>query len=257
MTSTVQVAGVSKTLGSNLVLNEVNLTVAAGDVACIIGPSGAGKSTLLRCINGLERADEGLVLVDGQPVGYTERDGALHEMSENELCELRSRIGMVFQRFNVFKQMTAIENVIMAQVIVKNRTKNQARERGLACLADVGLSGKEDRYPSELSGGEQQRVAIARALAMDPSVMLFDEPTSALDAELVGEVLTVMGSLAQQGMTMLVATHELSFAREVANQIAFMDKGRVVEAGPPEDVLTRPSHQRTQTFLSRVRGQLS
>jgi polar amino acid transport system ATP-binding protein len=256
VTAEVRVVEVWKRLGHNDVLKGINATVPAGQVACVIGPSGAGKSTLLRCVNHLERPDRGLVLLDGVPIGYDYRGGALHEWPERKVSEARARIGMVFQRFNVFKHMTALQNVVCGQMIVQGRSEPRAQERARACLQQVGLADKADRYPSQLSGGEQQRVAIARALAMDPAVMLFDEPTSALDAELVGEVLAVMRSLVDEGMTMLIATHELNFARDVASQILFMDAGEILEAGPPEQVLGDPAHSRTQTFLSRVRRSL-
>jgi polar amino acid transport system ATP-binding protein len=256
MTAEVRLVDVWKRLGHNDVLKGIGATVPAGQVACVIGPSGAGKSTLLRCVNHLERPDRGLVLLDGVPIGFDYRSGALHEWPERKVCDARARIGMVFQRFNVFRHMTALQNVICGQVIVQGRSASEAATRARECLQQVGLADKGDRYPSQLSGGEQQRVAIARALAMDPAVMLFDEPTSALDAELVGEVLTVMRALADAGMTMLVATHELNFARDVAGQILFMDAGEILEAGSPEQVLGSPKHARTQTFLSRVRRSL-
>jgi polar amino acid transport system ATP-binding protein len=252
MASRVQIVDVWKKLGQHQALRSVSLDVPDGGVVCVIGPSGAGKSTLLRCVNHLERPDRGFVLVGGKPVGFVYRLGALHECSEAALSEVRAGIGMVFQRFNVFKHMSALENVTFAQCLVRRRTKQAARERAQRSLESVGLGDKGHRYPSELSGGEQQRVAIARALAMDPAVMLFDEPTSALDAELVGEVLEVMRRLADEGMTMLIATHELHFARDVADRIAFMDGGEILELGPPDQVLAHPEHLRTKTFLRRV-----
>lgn len=243
---------VHKHFGGTEVLRDVSIEVKTGEVVCLIGPSGAGKSTLLRCINHLERPDRGVVLVGGVLIGYRRAHGKLHEVKESEVCAARARIGMVFQNFNLFPHMTAIENVALAPVVVAKRDRREAHALGLALLERVGLGQKSKRYPRELSGGEQQRVAIARALAMDPQLVLFDEPTSALDPELVGEVLTVMTDLARDGMTMVVATHEMQFAREVAHRVVFMADGRIVESGPAREVLGSPKEERTQTFLRRV-----
>jgi polar amino acid transport system ATP-binding protein len=219
---------------------------------CIIGPSGSGKSTFLRCINHLEKINAGRLEVDGRLVGYREAGGKLHELRDREVSAQRRDIGMVFQRFNLFPHMTALENVCEAPVKVKGVGKDRARDRGRELLERVGLGDRVHNYPNQLSGGQQQRVAIARALAMEPKLMLFDEPTSALDPELVGEVLDVMRGLAADGMTMVVVTHEMGFAREVGDSLVFMDDGVVVEAGDPKQVLTDPQHQRTQAFLSKV-----
>ena len=248
----VKAEGVRKRFGRNDVLNGINLEVAQQEVLCIIGPSGSGKSTFLRCINHLEQLNGGRLLVDGQLVGYTERNGKLYEMGDRAVCRQRRDIGMVFQRFNLFPHMTALENVTIAPVHVRGETKVTAKAKARALLEQVGLADKEGHFPSQLSGGQQQRVAIARALAMEPKLMLFDEPTSALDPELVGEVLEVMRQLATNGMTMIVVTHEMGFAREVGDKLVFMDEGVVVEAGDPREVLTNPKHERTQSFLSKV-----
>ncbi|MEV8212463.1 amino acid ABC transporter ATP-binding protein [Leifsonia sp. NPDC077715] len=244
--------GVSKSFGSNEVLKSIDLKVNPGEVLCIIGPSGSGKSTFLRCINHLERVDAGRLSVDGEVVGYRQHGDKLYELKPKEAARQRREIGMVFQRFNLFPHMTALENVIEAPIRVKGISKAKAVERANELLTRVGLADKGDHYPSQLSGGQQQRVAIARALAMDPKLMLFDEPTSALDPELVGEVLDVMKGLAASGMTMVVVTHEMGFAREVADELVFMDDGVVVESGDPREVLGNPQHQRTQAFLSKV-----
>jgi polar amino acid transport system ATP-binding protein len=244
---------VHKRFGRLEVLRGVDLDVDRGEVVVVLGPSGSGKSTLLRCINHLERLDSGRIYVDGEMVGYRERNGRLHEDSEREIARKRSQIGLVFQRFNLFPHLTALGNVIEAPIHVKRIPRRQAEEIGRSLLKRVGLSAKENEYPSRLSGGQQQRVAIARALAMQPKLMLFDEPTSALDPELVGEVLDVMKSLAgDTGMTMVVVTHELGFAREVADRAVFMDEGRIVEEGPPERLFSAPTHERTKSFLSRI-----
>jgi len=243
---------VSKSFGSNQVLKSISLSVRPGEVLCIIGPSGSGKSTFLRCINHLERVDAGRLSVDGQVVGYRQHGDKLYELKPKEASRQRREIGMVFQRFNLFPHMTALENIIEAPIRVKGLPKARAVERANELLVRVGLADKGDHYPSQLSGGQQQRVAIARALAMDPKLMLFDEPTSALDPELVGEVLDVMKGLAASGMTMVVVTHEMGFAREVADELVFMDGGVVVESGDPREVLSNPQHQRTQAFLSKV-----
>ena len=243
---------VSKNFGSNRVLRGISLEVDPGEVLCIVGPSGSGKSTFLRCINHLERVDGGRLSVDGQLVGYRQKGEKLYELKLKEAAFQRQEIGMVFQRFNLFPHLTAIENIILAPMRVKGISKAAATARANELLERVGLGDKGDAYPAHLSGGQQQRVAIARALAMDPKLMLFDEPTSALDPELVGEVLDVMKELAKSGMTMIVVTHEMGFAREVADTLVFMDDGVVVEAGPPRQILSDPQHDRTRAFLSKV-----
>jgi len=256
-TPMVQVTGVHKFFGDLHVLKGIDLTVAPGAVCVILGPSGSGKSTLLRCVNELETISAGRIHVDGELLGYreeTKADGrvVLHELPDKVVSRQRSRIGMVFQRFNLFPHMTALENVMEAPVHVAGLTKDRARERARELLDRVGLADRADHYPSELSGGQQQRVAIARALAMDPEILLFDEPTSALDPELVGEVLGVMKDLAASGMTMVVVTHEIGFAREVADEVVFMDDGLIVEQGPPADVIAHPREERTRAFFSKV-----
>jgi polar amino acid transport system ATP-binding protein len=243
---------VHKSFGHVEVLKGIELEVAPREVMCIIGPSGSGKSTFLRCINHLEKIDAGRLWVDGRLVGYREHGGKLHELRDKEVAAQRRDIGMVFQRFNLFPHMTALENVTEAPIRVKDVPKDAAAERGIELLERVGLGERVHSYPNQLSGGQQQRVAIARALAMEPKLMLFDEPTSALDPELVGEVLDVMRGLAETGMTMVVVTHEMGFAREVGDTLVFMDDGVVVEAGDPKQVLTDPQHARTQAFLSKV-----
>jgi polar amino acid transport system permease protein len=248
----VNIARLQKRYGVVEVLKGINLTVEPGQVVCIIGPSGAGKSTLLRCVNHLETPDGGHILVGGRLIGYRRVGRRLQEVSESEISRARERVGMVFQRFNLFQHLTALENIMLAPIIVKRMPRDEAKGRALGLLEQVGLTGKQDRYPRQLSGGEQQRVAIARALAMEPEVILFDEATSALDPELVGEVLSVMRNLAQEGMTMMVVTHEIGFAREVADQVVFMDGGVIVESGPPAQVLWDPREERTREFLARV-----
>jgi polar amino acid transport system ATP-binding protein len=248
----VEAVEVHKSFGPVEVLRGIDLTVMPGEVACIIGPSGSGKSTFLRCINHLERIDAGAMRVNGQLIGYRESGDKIHELRESEVARQRRDIGMVFQRFNLFPHMTAVENVMEAPRTVQREPKKQRLNRAMALLDRVGLTAKYNSYPSQLSGGQQQRVAIARALAMRPRLMLFDEPTSALDPELVGEVLDVMRGLAREGMTMVVVTHEMGFAREVGDTLVFMDGGRIVEAGDPRQVLADPQHQRTQAFLSKV-----
>jgi polar amino acid transport system ATP-binding protein len=243
---------VSKSFGSNTVLKAITLTVKPGEVLCIVGPSGSGKSTFLRCINHLETVNAGRLYVEDVLVGYRERNGRLHELHPKDAALQRRDIGMVFQKFNLFPHMTALENIIEAPMQVKKISKTDAVARGKELLARVGLADKAGSYPAHLSGGQQQRVAIARALAMDPKLMLFDEPTSALDPELVGEVLDVMKQLAKDGMTMIVVTHEMGFAREVADSLVFMDGGIVVESGNPREVLSNPQHERTKAFLSKV-----
>ncbi|SCY74596.1 amino acid ABC transporter ATP-binding protein, PAAT family [Streptomyces sp. 136MFCol5.1] len=252
MNAMVKAKGVHKSFGPIEVLKGIDLEVAPREVFCLIGPSGSGKSTFLRCINHLEKLNAGRLYVDGDLVGYRQNGNKLHELKDSEVALKRRDIGMVFQRFNLFPHMTALENVMEAPVQVKGETKAVARERAGRLLDRVGLADKAGNYPSQLSGGQQQRVAIARALAMEPKLMLFDEPTSALDPELVGDVLDVMRGLAEDGMTMVVVTHEMGFAREVGDSLVFMDDGVVVEAGNPRDVLTNPQHDRTRTFLSKV-----
>jgi polar amino acid transport system ATP-binding protein len=248
----VKAEGVHKSFGSLEVLKGVDLEVASREVMCVIGPSGSGKSTFLRCINHLEKINSGRLSVDGQLVGYREKGGKLYELRDREVSAQRRDIGMVFQRFNLFPHMTALENVTEAPAQVKGIRKETCRDQGAALLERVGLGDRIHSYPNQLSGGQQQRVAIARALAMEPKLMLFDEPTSALDPELVGEVLDVMRGLAETGMTMIVVTHEMGFAREVGDTLVFMDDGVVVEAGDPRRVLADPQHDRTRTFLSKV-----
>jgi len=243
---------VHKSFGSTEVLKGIDLEVKTGQVVCIIGPSGSGKSTFLRCINHLEKINAGRLWVDGTLVGYRERGGKLHELKEKEIAAQRREVGMVFQQFNLFPHLTAMENIIEAPCKVKKEHKTEARQRAQELLTRVGLGDRGGSYPSQLSGGQQQRIAIARALAMRPKLMLFDEPTSALDPEMVGEVLDVMRNLAREGMTMIVVTHEMGFAREAGDWLVFMDDGVIVEAGNPREVLTNPQHQRTQTFLSKV-----
>jgi polar amino acid transport system ATP-binding protein len=244
--------GVHKRFGRLEVLRGIDLTVGRGDVMCVIGPSGSGKSTFLRCVNHLEQINAGRLWVDGVLVGYQQRGDKLHELRGSEVAKQRMDVGMVFQHFNLFPHMTVLGNLVEAPLRVKGEPKREVMERARGLLDRVGLAEKEKSYPSQLSGGQQQRVAIARALAMRPKLMLFDEPTSALDPELVGEVLDVMRDLARDGMTMVVVTHEMGFAREVGDQLVFMDGGVVVEAGRPRDVLASPKHERTASFLSKV-----
>ena len=243
---------VSKSFGSNEVLKSISLEVKRGEVMCLVGPSGSGKSTFLRCINHLEVVSAGRLSVDGEVIGYREANNKLYEMRPKEAARQRRDIGMVFQRFNLFPHMTALQNVMEAPIRVKGLSKAGVEANACALLARVGLAERADYYPAHLSGGQQQRVAIARALAMEPKLMLFDEPTSALDPELVGEVLDVMQGLARDGMTMIVVTHEMGFAREVADSLVFMDGGVVVESGVPTEVLANPQHERTRAFLSKV-----
>jgi polar amino acid transport system ATP-binding protein len=249
---TVYGRGIKKSFGSKTVLQNIDLDIASGEICCIIGPSGSGKSTLLRCINGLETVDLGVLKVNGEHFGYYETDKAFHALSRKRLAEQRTKVGMVFQQFNLFPNMTAQDNIMAGPVLVKGGDKKQAAQRAQELLASVGLSGFGDHYPAQLSGGQQQRVAIARSLAMDPQIMLFDEPTSALDPEKVGEVLAVMKDLAQKGMTMLVVTHEMGFAREVADSLLFMDEGSIAERGDAREVLANPKERRTQCFLEKV-----
>lgn len=248
----VHAEGVRKHFGKVAVLQGIDLTVERGQVCCLLGPSGSGKSTFLRCINHLEKLDGGRLSVDGAPVGYRQQGNRLYELKEREIARSRRDIGMVFQRFNLFPHMTAEQNVMEAPTKVAGIARDEARADARRLLDRVGLADRADRYPAQLSGGQQQRVAIARALAMKPKLMLFDEPTSALDPELVGEVLDVMRQLASEGMTMMVVTHEIGFAREVADTAVFMDGGVVVEAGTPRQVLGDPQQERTRAFLSKV-----
>ncbi|WP_302525914.1 amino acid ABC transporter ATP-binding protein [Corynebacterium accolens] len=251
-TPMISAQNVHKSFGQFEVLKGINLEVQPGEVACLLGPSGSGKSTFLRCVNHLDKATAGRLYVDGELIGYREKNGILYEISEKQAAQQRSDIGMVFQSFNLFPHRTVIENIIEAPMQVKKVPEDKARKRAMELLDDVGLAAKADNYPVQLSGGQQQRVAIARAVAMDPKLMLFDEPTSALDPELVGEVLRVMKDLAAQGMTMLVVTHEMGFAREVADKIFFMDGGVVLESGTPVEVLENPQQPRTKEFLSSL-----
>jgi polar amino acid transport system ATP-binding protein len=248
----VEASQVCKSFGSVAVLKGIDFKVDPGEVVCLIGPSGSGKSTFLRCINHLEKIDAGSLSVDGELVGYRRKGDRLYELREREIAAQRAQIGMVFQRFNLFAHMTALQNVIEAPIQVLGRSRKDATEAGMALLNRVELGDRFAAYPDQLSGGQQQRVAIARALAMQPKLMLFDEPTSALDPELVGEVLDVMRALAAGGMTMIVVTHEMRFARDVADKVVFMDDGVVVEEGAPREVLANPQHARTQAFLSKV-----
>ncbi|WP_282973752.1 amino acid ABC transporter ATP-binding protein [Saccharopolyspora erythraea] len=248
----VRVRDLHKSFGATPVLRGVSLEVAEGEVTCVIGPSGSGKSTLLRCVNHLEKIDAGTVEVDGALVGYRESGGRLHELPDRAIARQRAEIGMVFQDFNLFAHMTVLENLVEAPIGVRGLSRKDAVERARDVLRLVGLPDRADSYPRQLSGGQQQRVAIARALAMRPKVLLFDEPTSALDPELVGEVLSVMEELAAGGLTMLVVTHEMGFAREAADSVVFMDAGRVVERGSPASVLGAPRERRTREFLDRV-----
>jgi polar amino acid transport system ATP-binding protein len=252
MTPMVKAEQVCKSFGALQVLKGITLEVGKGQVLVMVGPSGSGKSTFLRCINHLEQVNAGRLYVDGDLIGYRDKGTKLHEMSPRDAAKQRRNIGMVFQHFNLFPHRTALENIIEAPIHVKRVKKDEAIARGKDLLNQVGLSEKATAYPAQLSGGQQQRVAIARALAMNPKLMLFDEPTSALDPELVGEVLEVMKKLAAEGMTMVVVTHEMGFAREVANKLVFMDGGVVVESGPPREVLANPKHERTKAFLSKV-----
>jgi polar amino acid transport system ATP-binding protein len=244
--------GVHKSFGKNEVLKGIDLAVRPGSVCCLLGPSGSGKSTFLRCINHLEKVDAGRLSVDGELVGYRQQGDKLYELKEKETAAKRAQIGMVFQRFNLFPHMTALGNVVEAPLHVQGLSKAEASARARKLLERVGLADKVDAYPAQLSGGQQQRVAIARALAMEPKLMLFDEPTSALDPELVGEVLDVMRGLAADGMTMVVVTHEMGFARDVGDMVVFMDGGVVVESGDPREVINNPQQERTRAFLGKV-----
>ena len=247
-----RVEGVRKSYGHVEVLKGINMQVKPGEVACLVGPSGSGKSTFLRCINHLEKINSGRLYVHGDLVGYQEKKGRLYELSDREVCRKRAEIGMVFQSFNLFQHMSVLENIIEAPMRVLKISKEEAVLYARELLELVGLSGREESFPKQLSGGQQQRVAISRALAMKPKLMLFDEPTSALDPELVGEVLAAMQDLANSGMTMIVVTHEMGFARKVADTVAFMDAGLIVESGPPDQLLDHPQHERTKSFFSKV-----
>ena len=252
VTPMVEAVDVHKSFGRVEVLRGITLKVLPREVMCLIGPSGSGKSTFLRCINHLDKINAGRLSVDGELIGYQQRGSRLHELHEREIARQRTEIGMVFQRFNLFPHMTAIENIIEAPIRVKGESKEAARAHARELLEKVGLGDRATAYPNQLSGGQQQRVAIARALATRPKLMLFDEPTSALDPELVGDVLAVMRQLAEDGMTMIVVTHEMGFAREVGDSLVFMDDGVVVESGNPREVLANPQHERTRSFLSKV-----
>jgi polar amino acid transport system ATP-binding protein len=247
-----RVEAVRKSYGHVEVLKGIDMQVKPGEVACLVGPSGSGKSTFLRCINHLEKINSGRLYVHGELVGYQEKKGRLYELTDREVCRKRAEIGMVFQSFNLFQHMSVLENIIEAPTRVLKISKEEAVIHARELLELVGLSGREDSLPKQLSGGQQQRVAITRALAMRPKLMLFDEPTSALDPELVGEVLTAMQDLASSGMTMIVVTHEMGFARKVADTVAFMDAGLIVEFGPPDRILENPQHERTKSFFSKV-----
>ena len=252
VTPMVKAEQVYKSFGALEVLKGIDLEVARGEVMCLIGASGSGKSTFLRLINHLEKLDAGRLSVDGELVGYREQSNKLYELKDKEICSQRAQIGMVFQRFNLFPHLSVRDNITIGPVKVKGQSVASARDRAAALLERVGLSEKIDAFPSQLSGGQQQRVAIARALAMDPKLMLFDEPTSALDPELVGEVLDVMRKLADEGMTMVVVTHEMGFAREVGDSLIFMDDGQIMEKGNPREILANPQNERLRSFLSKV-----
>ncbi|TIR52783.1 MAG: amino acid ABC transporter ATP-binding protein [Mesorhizobium sp.] len=248
----VKAANVRKSFGAFEALKGINLEITRGEVVCLIGPSGSGKSTFLRCINQLETIDDGALWIDGELAGYRSRGRKLYELSEREIARQRLSTGMVFQRFNLFPHMTALQNVVEGPIQVLKTDRAKAEADGCRLLERVGLGSKRDSYPVALSGGQQQRVAIARALAMKPALMLFDEPTSALDPELVGEVLAVMRDLARSGMTMIIVTHELAFAREVAHRVMFLDNGEIIESGDPADIFTAPKQQRTRDFVASV-----
>ena len=248
----IKLENVYKSFGDLLVLKGINLEVEEGEVVCIIGPSGSGKSTMLRCMNQLETITSGKILIDGNLVSHIEEGKDLLNLPEKEASKLRTSLGMVFQRFNLFPHLTVLENLTIAPELVKGEKKENITGKAMSLLKSVGLLDKKDEFPSKLSGGQQQRVAIARALAMNPSIMLFDEPTSALDPELVGEVLEVMKKLAEEGMTMVVVTHEMGFAREVGTRVIFMDEGQIVEEGTPEEIFDAPKMERTNVFLNKI-----
>lgn len=252
MSAVIKLEHVYKSFGKLEVLCDINIEVQKGEVLCVIGPSGSGKSTMLRCLNHLERITEGRLLIDGELVDEKIKGHDQLKITPQQISKICSKLGMVFQRFNLFPHMTALENVMVSPMLVKKVSKEEARTTGIELLKKVGLEDKADEYPSRLSGGQQQRVAIARALAMKPEIMLFDEPTSALDPELVGEVLTTMKQLALEGMTMIVVTHEMNFAREVANRVIFMDKGSVIEDSSPKEMFDNPKHERTKAFLQKI-----
>lgn len=252
MSSMVVAVDLNKFFGDFQALDKVSLEIEHGEVLCIIGPSGSGKSTLLRCINQLERIDSGAIWIDDELIGFRQEGDKLYQLNDTEIARQRLSSGMVFQRFNLFAHMTVLENIIEGPVIVQRRAKSTVIPEAMALLEKVGLTDKKNAYPSELSGGQQQRIAIARALAMKPKLMLFDEPTSALDPELVSDVLNVMRDLATSGMTMVVVTHELGFAREVANRVVFMDRGKIIESGTPQEILSNPKEKRTQDFIAAV-----
>lgn len=252
MSAMVVAVDVNKYFGPFHALQNVSLEISHGEVLCIIGPSGSGKSTLLRCVNQLERIDSGAIWVDDELVGFRQEGNKLYELTDAEISRQRLASGMVFQRFNLFAHMTVLENIVEGPVIVQKRAKSSVIPEAMALLERVGLADKKDAYPSELSGGQQQRIAIARALAMQPNIMLFDEPTSALDPEMIGEVLDVMVKLAQEGMTMVCVTHEMGFAREVADRIVFMDQGQILEVAPPAKFFSDPEHPRLQQFLKQI-----
>jgi polar amino acid transport system ATP-binding protein len=252
MSAMVDIRGVHKSFGELEVLKGVDLEVRAGTVTVILGPSGSGKSTLLRSINHLEKVDRGLIRIDGELIGYKRRGNKLHELREREILHQRSQVGFVFQNFNLFGHLTALQNVVEAPVSAQRRKRSEVEPLARELLERVGVGDKADVYPRQLSGGQQQRVAIARALALRPKVLLFDEPTSALDPELVGEVLDVIKELARDGATMVVVTHEIGFAREIADTVVFIDGGRIVESGSPREVLDNPVHERTRAFISKV-----
>lgn len=252
MAEAIALRKVTKRFSGVTILDEVNLDIPAGSVTVILGPSGSGKSTLLRCINHLEKLDGGTIRIGGQMVGYRQKGQALHELSSSAIARQRAEIGMVFQQFNLFPHKTALGNVTLALIKAQKLSVAEANSRGMAALERVGLADRADHYPSQLSGGQQQRVAIARALAVQPKIMFFDEATSALDPELVGEVMEVMRGLAREGMTMVVVTHEMGFARKTADRVVFMDQGVIAEQGKPDDIFVHPQNPRTQQFLSRV-----
>ncbi|NIF22402.1 amino acid ABC transporter ATP-binding protein [Candidatus Pantoea multigeneris] len=252
MAEAITLRKVTKRFSGNTILNEVSLEIPAGSVTVILGPSGSGKSTLLRCINHLEKLDGGTIRIGEELIGYRQKGQTLHELSSGEIARQRSKMGMVFQQFNLFPHRTVLQNIIDAPMRLKKQSRQQATEKAMSLLQQVGLAGRENEWPQNLSGGQQQRVAIARALAMDPGVMLFDEPTSALDPELVGEVLQVIKQLAHSGITMVIVTHEIGFAREVADNLVFMEAGKIVAAGPTQAVLDDPENTRVRNFIATV-----
>jgi polar amino acid transport system ATP-binding protein len=248
----IKIENVNKFFGELHVLKNINLKVEKSEVVCVIGPSGSGKSTMLRCLNHLETITDGKIYIEDELVSHRENDADIVKISPKEISAQCAELGMVFQRFNLFPHKTALDNLTLAPMLVRKMDKKEAREKALQLLEKVGLSDKANEYPSRLSGGQQQRVAIARALAMEPKIMLFDEPTSALDPELVGEVLEVMKTLAKEGMTMVVVTHEMNFAKEVGSRVIFMDNGTILEEGTPEEIFSAPKNQRTREFLNKI-----